>query len=136
MKKRFVVLAGLIAAIIIVMFLPWAYLWEESGFQAPTTYRPQFALYALGAPVGNLYTSLSFFLALISLVLAFFSSKHPVCRVFCGLLLLASAGLCLYDGIAGGFPCFTVLTWFIFGALTLLGLWTLLFVNGTSNRKS
>ena len=128
MKKRSFVLAGLIGLALIAMFLPWAYLWAEytNGPNSPMCYYPKFGLYALGAPVGNLYSTFSFFLALAAFVFSFFSGKRPACRTLCGGLLLGSAGFCFYEGYPS-FHCFTALTWCIFGALVLLGLWTLFF---------
>ncbi len=128
MKKRAIILSVLIALVLIAMFLPWAYLLKECpGPEYPYTYRAEFGNYPLSWPMGNVYVGLSFVLALAAFVFSFFSGKKLVCRIFCGLLLLGSAGLCLYEGIWGGFDCFTVLTWCIFGALVLLGLWTLIF---------
>ena len=137
MNKRTIALFALIALIVIAMFLPWAYLWEDThGPGVPNTYRPQLGLYPLGAPIGLLFTSLSFAAALAALVLSLFSAKRTVCRILCGLLLLVSAGLCLYEGISSSFERFTVLTWGIFGALILVGVWTLLFVGKKSRRHA
>ena len=77
---------------------------------------------------GHLWSGISFLLALAAFVFSFFSGKKLVCRILCGLLLLGSAGLCLYQGIEDGFDRFTALTWGIFGALVLLGIWTLFFL--------
>ena len=133
MKKRSILLSILIGVVLIAMFLPWAYLAEESIPGSSTTYRPQFGLFALGAPVGNLFTSLSFVLALGAFVLSLLSGKKLVFRILCGLLLLGSAAFCICDGC---YDCFTVLTWSIFGALVLLGLWTLFFFNRTASRNA
>lgn len=129
--KKHRVLSLLIGIVLIAMFLPWAYLWKEAvGPDAPDTYRAAFGNYALGALVGDVYVGFSFVLALAAFVLSFFNGKKPACRIICGLLLLGSAGLCLCEGIWGGFDCFTALTWAIFGALIALGLWALFFLRG------
>lgn len=137
MKKRAVILPALIALVLIAMFLPWAYLLEEVvNPDLPTFYRPQFGLYAFGAVMGLLYTGLSFVLALAAFVFFLFSGKKLICRIFCGLLLLSSAGLCICEGIIDGFACFTALTWCIFGALIALCVWTLFFFNRNTKRDA
>lgn len=123
MKKRNILLPILIGVVLIAMCLPWAYLWKDA-LADTVVYRPKFGLFALGLPVGNPFTTLSFVLAIGAFVFSFFSGKKPVCRILCGLLLLASAAVCVCDGC---YDCFTVLTWAIFGALIVLGLWTLFF---------
>ena len=129
MKKRTIILSGLIALVLIAMFLPRAFLRENShepGY--PVTYKTGFGYYAVGAPFGYLYVGLSFLLALPAFVFSFFNRKCLLCRILCGLLLLGSAGMCFYQGIRSGFDNFTALTWGIFGALVLLGIWTLFFI--------
>ena len=128
MKKRAIILSVLIALVLIAMFLPWTYMgrWANGPGETPS-YHYQFESFIGALFTGSLYLGLSFILALAAFVFSFFSGKKLVCRILCGLLLLGSAGLCLYEGIWGGFDCFTVLTWCIFGSLVLLGLWTLLF---------
>ena len=129
MKKQAIVISVLIAVVLVAMFLPWAFLWENShepGY--PVTYTTGYGYYAFGWPVGYLYAGLSFVLALLAFVLSFFNRKCLLCRIFCGLLLLDSAGMCFYQGIRSGFDNFTALTWGIFGALILLGIWTLFFI--------
>ena len=132
-KKHNGTLSILIGLVLIAMFLPWAYLSEEYITESEVVYRPAFGLFALGAPLGLIYTSISFVLALAAFLLSFFSGKSRVCRVLCGLLLLGSAAVCIYDG---GYDCFTVLTWCIIGALVLLGLWTLLFFGRKTSKAS
>ena len=133
MKKRTILLSALIAMVLIAMFLPWAYLDENILGDGRCYYYPKFGLYALGAPMGLIYTSLSFVLALAAFVLSFFSGKNLICRILCGLMLLGSAAACICDG---DYDCFTVLTWCIFGALVVLGLWTLLFFGRKSRRPA
>lgn len=134
MKKCNMILSILIGFVLIAMLLPWAYLSEESlAPGSPATYRPQFGLFAFGAPVGNLFTTLSFVLAIGAFVFSFFSGKNLVCRILCGLLLLGSAVTCLCDG---NYDCFTVLTWCIVGALIVLGLWALFFSGRKATKAS
>ena len=129
MKKRSIILSILIGLVLIAMFLPWAYLWQEVAPDpaVPSTYRPQPGCFLLDLAYGDPWPALSFVLALISLGFALFSAKKAALRVVCGVLLLCSAGACVYEGVANGFDYFTPLTWCIFGTLVLLGLWTLLF---------
>lgn len=137
MKKRAIILPVLIALVLIAMVLPGAFLWENSHVPGyPDTYKTGFGYYAFGWPVGYLYVGLSFILALPAFLFSFFNRKSLVCRIFCGLLLLGSAGMCIYQGIKTGFDNFTVLTWCIFSALVLLAFWTLLFFKGNTKQDA
>lgn len=133
METKALKLSVLTSLVLVAMLLPWAlfsavvYSVQDDG-QIIEVFRPRFGLYALGAPVGHLFTSLSFALASAALVLTLFFSRHTAFRVACGVLLLLSAVACVCDGVRGGFDCFTVLTWCILAALTALGAWTLFFM--------
>ena len=133
--KKPVLLSVLIGLVLAAMLLPWAYLqaWRSGVPEYEMHYRPAFGLFAFGAGIGSVFTSLSFVLALVAFVLSFFSAKKPVCRRLCGSLLLASAAACICDG---SFDCFTALTWGIFGTLILLGLWTLFFLRRVARGNS
>ena len=127
MKKRAIILTVLIALELIAMFLPWTYMgrWANGPGETPS-YHYQFESFIGALFTGSLYLGLSFIQALAAFVFSFFSKKSLVCRILCGVLLLVSAGFCFFESFPK-FRCFTVLTWCIFGALVLLGLWTLLF---------
>lgn len=127
MKKRAIILPVLIALVLIAMFLPWAYQlrWANAPGVNPDHYYTS-ANFMGALFTGSLYLGISLILALAAFVFSFFSKKSLVCRILCGVLLLVSAGFCFFESFPK-FRCFTVLTWCIFGALVLLGLWTLLF---------
>ena len=136
MKKQAIIISVLIAVVLIAMFFPWGYMgrWANGPGETPQHYY-QFESYIGALFTGSLYLGISFLLALAAFVFSFFSGKKRICRILCGLLLLGSAGLCLYQGIEDGFDRFTALTWGIFGALVLLGLWTLFFIKTERNAR-
>lgn len=135
MKKSVSLLSVLIGVVLIAMFLPWAYLWGDA-LQDGIVYRPQPGYFLPALAYGDFWPALSFGLALLSLIFALFSGKKPAFRVVCGLLLLGSAGACIAEGIMFTFDCFTVLTWAIFGALVVLGLWALFFSGRKATKAS
>ena len=127
MKKRTIILSGLIALVLIAMFLPRGYKfrWATPPGTPPADY--SVVSFVGGTFMGSPYFGISFILALAAFVCSFFNRKNLLCQILCGVLLLVSAGFCFFDRFPK-FRCFTALTWGIFGALVLLGLWTLFFI--------
>ena len=127
----------LIGVVLIAMFLGGSYLegWMNAPGVNPPIYYTKHS-FASAFFCGPTWIGHSFFLTCAAFVLSFFTSRKPYFPILCGILLLGAAGLCLYQGIKGGFDCFTALTWGIFGALILLGIWTLFFLRGKSKQES
>ena len=125
MKKKAIVLCSLIALLLVIMHLPQAYLMSYSDGPNQTVYYTKLGTYPYSFAVGHIWTSCSFFLALLAFVFAFCSGKRRRCGSLCGVLLLLSAGAVVHGRVKTQFHYFTQLTWGIFVALLLLGLWAL-----------
>ena len=137
MKKINWLLPLLIGVVLIAMFWGGSYLlgWRNAPGVNPPIYYTEHS-FASAFFAGPCCIGWSFFLTCAAFVLSFFTSRKPFFPILCGILLLGAAGLCLYEGIEDGFDCFTALTWGIFGALILLGIWTLFFLRGKAKQES
>ena len=125
MKKKAIILCSLIALLLVIMHLPQAYLTSYSDGPNQIVYYTKLGTYPYSFAVGHVWTSCSFFLALLALVFALCSWKRRRCSILCGFLLLLSAGAVFYGGEKTQFHYYTQLTWGIFAALLLLGLWAI-----------
>lgn len=124
--KKSILLGTLLVLILVAMCLPWAMRLCFSDGPDHSIYDYWWLYYPLGILDGNIFSTLSFLLALAALPLAFRSTHRRGCSIACGILLMLSAAAQLYVLSLLDPRWFTPLTWSIIAMLAALGLFALL----------
>ena len=132
MKKRAILRTAVLCALILLIFLAMnsdhSYQGRRVGDIVAAANGDESVYTYFPAPLFNAGPSCrqALFLVLISLFLSVSSVGYRIFGRICGILLLLSSALVLYEAAdLGSFRRFTSLTWGIVAAMILVGLWAI-----------